>query len=165
MELPRRTRGDELLRPGELASLRKRLRNIARKHDLATVIACAFDHRTRMLPFIYADMRMAPAGVRAIGVIDGRLHVLTGSIDSNPSESVLLKDHPTGDRAYSQHYRFQIPSGPGAVGNVRIISDLGPARDAEGLIALLRGGYLYAFDDNGGLRLGVYRNVPPLDRR
>jgi hypothetical protein len=31
------------------------------------VIACAFDHRTRMLPFIYADMRMAPAGVRAIG--------------------------------------------------------------------------------------------------
>ena len=56
-----------MLRPGELASLRKRLRNIARQHDVATVIACAFDHRTRMLPFIYADMRMAPAGVRAIG--------------------------------------------------------------------------------------------------
>ncbi|MHC4092128.1 MAG: radical SAM protein, partial [Planctomycetota bacterium] len=32
-----------------------------------SVIACAFDHRTRMLPFIYADLRMAPAGVRAIG--------------------------------------------------------------------------------------------------
>jgi len=67
MELPRRNRGDELLRPGELLSIRKRLRNIARKHDLTTVIACAFDHRTRMLPFIYADMRMVPAGVRAIG--------------------------------------------------------------------------------------------------
>ena len=26
-----------------------------------------FDHRTRMLPFIYADTHMAPAGVRAIG--------------------------------------------------------------------------------------------------
>ncbi|MFH1748147.1 MAG: radical SAM protein [Planctomycetota bacterium] len=67
MELPRRERGDELLRPGELLGLRQRLRNIARRHDLTTVIACAFDQRTRMLPFIYADTRMAPAGVRAIG--------------------------------------------------------------------------------------------------
>ena len=67
MELPRRARGDELLKPGELAAIRLRLRNVAGKHDLTTVIACAFDHRTRMLPFIYADTRMAPAGVRAIG--------------------------------------------------------------------------------------------------
>jgi radical SAM superfamily enzyme YgiQ (UPF0313 family) len=50
-----------------MTALRARLRNVARRHDLATVIACAFDHRTRILPFIYADMRMAPAGVRAIG--------------------------------------------------------------------------------------------------
>lgn len=67
MELPRRSRGDELLPPGELAEVRRRLRNVAPSHDLATVIACAFDHRTRMLPFIYADKRMVPAGVRAIG--------------------------------------------------------------------------------------------------
>jgi radical SAM superfamily enzyme YgiQ (UPF0313 family) len=56
-----------LLRPGELLKLRERLRQLSAKHDLVTVIACAFDHRTRMLPFIYADTRMAPAGVRAIG--------------------------------------------------------------------------------------------------
>ncbi len=67
MELPRRARGDELLKPGELTRLRERLRSVAARHDLATVIACAFDHRTRMLPFIFADTRMAPAGVRAIG--------------------------------------------------------------------------------------------------
>ncbi len=67
MELPRRTRGDELLKPGELTALRQRLRKVAPRHDLVTVIACAFDHRTRMLPFIFADKRMAPAGVRAIG--------------------------------------------------------------------------------------------------
>src|SRR5947207_4250169 len=67
MELPRRTRGDELLGRGALADLRHRLRGMAPAHDLVTVIACAFDHRTRMLPFIYADTRMAPAGVRAIG--------------------------------------------------------------------------------------------------
>jgi radical SAM superfamily enzyme YgiQ (UPF0313 family) len=67
MELPRRARGDELLKPGALAGLRARLRRVAKAQDLTTVIACAFDHRTRMLPFIFADTRMAPAGVRAIG--------------------------------------------------------------------------------------------------
>lgn len=67
MELPRRPRSDELAKPGSLVSLRRRLRATAWKHDLVSVIACAFDHRTRMLPFIYADLRMAPAGVRAIG--------------------------------------------------------------------------------------------------
>ena len=34
---------------------------------MSSVIACAFDHRTRVLPFIFADTRMIPAGVRAIG--------------------------------------------------------------------------------------------------
>jgi len=67
VELPPRKVGDELLRPGESLRLRERLRKIARRHDLTSVIACAFDHRTRMLPFVHAATRMAPAGVRAIG--------------------------------------------------------------------------------------------------
>jgi radical SAM superfamily enzyme YgiQ (UPF0313 family) len=67
MELRPRTRGDELLKSGELLDLRQRLRGLSKRHDLRTVIACAFDHRTRMLPFIFADLRMAPAGVRAVG--------------------------------------------------------------------------------------------------
>jgi len=67
MELPRRPAGDILLAPGEMSAIRQRLRAIAPRHDLSTVIACAFDHRTRILPFIYADTRMVPAGVRAIG--------------------------------------------------------------------------------------------------
>ncbi|MGD8452734.1 MAG: radical SAM protein [Phycisphaerae bacterium] len=67
MELPRRPRGDELLPVGALAELRGRLRRIADRHDLRTVVACAFDWRTQMLPFVYAATRMVPAGVRAIG--------------------------------------------------------------------------------------------------
>ncbi len=67
MELPRRTDGDVLLPPGEMTDIRHRLRAISSHHDLATVIACAFDHRTRILPFVFADTRMVPAGVRAIG--------------------------------------------------------------------------------------------------
>ena len=50
-----------------MTELRHRLRGMSRHHDLTTVVACAFDHRTRMLPFIFADTRMAPAGIRAIG--------------------------------------------------------------------------------------------------
>ena len=67
MELPRRADGDILLPPGEMRDIRRRLRDISSRHDLATVIACAFDHRTRILPFVFADTRMVPAGVRAIG--------------------------------------------------------------------------------------------------
>lgn len=66
MELPRRARGDELLKDGQLTNLRNHVRRLSAGHDITTVIACAFDHRTRMLPFIYADMRMVPAGVRAV---------------------------------------------------------------------------------------------------
>ncbi len=67
MELPSRATGDELLKPGELTDIRRRLQRISRGHDIVTVIACAFDHRTRMLPFIVADKIIAPAGPRAIG--------------------------------------------------------------------------------------------------
>ncbi|HTN74998.1 MAG TPA: radical SAM protein [Pirellulaceae bacterium] len=67
MELPSRPKGEILLRDGEMLDIRRRLRLLAAKHDLTTVIACAFDHRTRILPFVYADLRMVPAGVRAIG--------------------------------------------------------------------------------------------------
>lgn len=67
MELPPRAEGDRLLRAGEFRELTLRLRDQAARHDITTVIAGAFDHRTRMLPFFFADLRMAPAGPRAIG--------------------------------------------------------------------------------------------------
>ncbi|WP_234826885.1 B12-binding domain-containing radical SAM protein [Rhodopseudomonas palustris] len=50
-----------------MAALRARLRRLSGQHDLTTVIVSAFDHRTRVLPFVLADTRMAPGGVRAIG--------------------------------------------------------------------------------------------------
>jgi radical SAM superfamily enzyme YgiQ (UPF0313 family) len=71
MELPFRQKGDELLPPGAMLRLRARLKEHARRHDLRSVAAYAFDHRTRMLPFYFVDRRMSPGGVRAIG---GALH-------------------------------------------------------------------------------------------
>ena len=68
MELPFREKGDELLPPGAMLAMRERMRAHARRFpDLTSVAAYAFDARTQMLPFFYADRRMAPGGVRAIG--------------------------------------------------------------------------------------------------
>jgi len=67
MELLSRQRGDILVRPGECLDIRRRLRRIARRHDLGAVVVSAFDARTRMLPFYYASTHMAPAGARAVG--------------------------------------------------------------------------------------------------
>ncbi len=66
MELPRRNKDDILVRPGRMTELRQRLRTIVQAQDLTTVLACAFDHRTRMLPFILADTKMLPTGLRNI---------------------------------------------------------------------------------------------------
>ncbi len=67
MELPFREKGDEILPPGAMLTLRRRLKEHARRHDLRSVAAYAFDHRTRMLPFYFVDRRMSPGGVRALG--------------------------------------------------------------------------------------------------
>jgi radical SAM superfamily enzyme YgiQ (UPF0313 family) len=67
MELPFRAQGDQLLPSGEHTDIRRRLRSVAARHDLTAVLAYAFDHRTRMLPFFFIDLRMVPAGVRAVG--------------------------------------------------------------------------------------------------
>lgn len=67
MELPSRDDGDRLLKPGECLDIRRRLRRMTPQHDLTAVVVCAFDWRTRMLPFYYSSTRMAPAGARAIG--------------------------------------------------------------------------------------------------
>jgi hypothetical protein len=67
MELPSRREGDRLLKPGECLDIRRRLRRVTGRHDLTAVVLCAFDRRTRVLPFYYAGTHMAPAGPRAVG--------------------------------------------------------------------------------------------------
>ncbi|MFC1764713.1 B12-binding domain-containing radical SAM protein [Planctomycetota bacterium] len=90
MELPPRSKGDMLLAPGELTAIRYRLRTLAPQHDLTTVIACAFDRRTRVLPFLFADLRIAPAGVRAIG---------SALVDSGLNKTRIVLQH------WNRHFR------------------------------------------------------------
>ena len=52
---------------GAFARAVENLRGHRDAHDLRIAIAYAFDFRTRMLPFWYADKRMAPCSVRTLG--------------------------------------------------------------------------------------------------
>ncbi len=66
MELPRRPKGDTYLPDGALTTAMERLRSVERAHELRIGIVSAFDFRTRMLPYWYADKRMAPCSVRTL---------------------------------------------------------------------------------------------------
>ena len=69
MELPQRCRGDEFAPAGRVGEL---LSRIAARPGLDEIpVACfsAFDFRTRLLPFLFYDTRVAPAGLRAIASV------------------------------------------------------------------------------------------------
>ncbi len=67
MELPRRRPDDVFLPDGTLRRALARLARRSDAHDLRIAIVSTFDFRTRMLPYWYADKRMAPCSVRTIG--------------------------------------------------------------------------------------------------
>ncbi len=66
MELPRRDRNDVFLPDGAFRRATEILRRAAAAHELRIGIVYAFDFRTRMLPYWYADARMAPCSVRTL---------------------------------------------------------------------------------------------------
>lgn len=67
MELPRRAPQDVYLPDGAFQGALASLRRRRRTQDLRVGIVYAFDFRTRMLPYWYADKRMAPCSVRTLG--------------------------------------------------------------------------------------------------
>lgn len=67
MELPRREAGDVFLPDGSFTQVVQDLRKIDDAHDLNIAIVYAYDKRTHMLPYWYADRRMAPCSVRLLG--------------------------------------------------------------------------------------------------
>lgn len=66
MELPSRPKNDRYTRPGQYNEIESRLRKQAAVRDISTLVCYAFDHRTRLGPFLFADMRLLTAGPRAV---------------------------------------------------------------------------------------------------
>jgi len=69
VELPCRQFDDVFLPDGALRRSLGRLAQRSDAHGLRIAIVYPFDFRTRMLPYWYADKRMAPASVRTLGDI------------------------------------------------------------------------------------------------
>ena len=96
MELPRRKPSDVHLPDGTFTQTMERLRQLQDAHDLRICIAYAFDFRTRMLPYWYADKRMAPCSVRTLadilhasGFKHLRIVLQQWTPNFRPSEAVL----------------------------------------------------------------------------
>jgi radical SAM superfamily enzyme YgiQ (UPF0313 family) len=66
MELPSRPKNDRYTRPGEYNELERRLRNNPACRDIPVLVAYAFDWRTRLGPYLFADMQLLTAGPRHI---------------------------------------------------------------------------------------------------
>jgi len=66
MELLSRPKNDRYTRPGQYNELEQRLRANPATRDIAALVCYAFDFRTRLGPFLFADMRLLTAGPRAV---------------------------------------------------------------------------------------------------
>src|SRR6516164_8940456 len=67
MELPSRPKNDRYTKPGEYNALEQRLRMHPETADIPCLVYYAFDMRTRLGPFLYADVRLLTSGPRAVG--------------------------------------------------------------------------------------------------
>src|SRR5713101_1713542 len=66
MELSSRPKNDRYTTPGRYQELEHRLRISPGVSDIPTLVCYAFDYRTRLGPFLFADTRLLTAGPRAI---------------------------------------------------------------------------------------------------
>lgn len=66
MELPSRDATDRFVEPGVFRSRSQSIADRPGVNEIPTLIVSAFDHRTRMLPFILWDQQIVPAGARAV---------------------------------------------------------------------------------------------------
>jgi radical SAM superfamily enzyme YgiQ (UPF0313 family) len=66
MELLSRPKNDRYTRPGHYGELERRLRDNPANAEIPVLVCYAFDFRTRLGPFLFADMRLLTAGPRAI---------------------------------------------------------------------------------------------------
>ncbi|MEE8170171.1 MAG: radical SAM protein, partial [Phycisphaerae bacterium] len=96
MEIPLRKRDDVFLPDGTFSRAVATLRENHAAHDLRIGIVYAFDFRTRMLPYWFADKRMAPCSVRTLaealfasGFKHIRVVLQQWTPNFRPSEAVL----------------------------------------------------------------------------
>lgn len=66
MELPSRPKNDRYTRPGHYTEIERRLRDNLATRKIPVLVTYAFDMRTRLGPFLFADVHLLTAGPRAV---------------------------------------------------------------------------------------------------
>src|SRR5262249_25323039 len=96
MELPSRPKNDRYTKLGAYNQLERQLRRHPQAGDIPCLVCYAFDMRTRLGPFLYADVRLVPAGPRAIaaalysaGFTKTRIVLGQWNLDFRPSRARL----------------------------------------------------------------------------
>lgn len=94
-----------------------------------------------------------PRGVRELSSDGWRVHVITGSLDRDPESSLILKDHPEGDDASSEHQTFAYPvedrRGRNGTASVKatLVRKFNRRATVEGIAAEGDGDVWYVHDD------------------
>ncbi len=101
MELRSRPRDDRYTRPGFYGELERRLRSNPETARIPALVCYAFDFRTRLGPFLFTDLRLLPAGPRAIaaslyqaGFTRTRMAMSQWNPNLRPSEARLDGEPP-----------------------------------------------------------------------
>src|SRR5260370_12215888 len=96
MELPSRPKQDRYTRPGHYHELERRLRADPANAQIPALVAYAFDYRTRLGPFLFADVNLLTAGPRAVasalygaGFTNTRIVLRQWNRNFRPSEARL----------------------------------------------------------------------------
>jgi hypothetical protein len=91
------------------------------------------------------------AGVRDLAIATGRLHVVTGNIDSRDKDSVLLEDHPDGADTVNTHFSCPLPpANRDTFVTAEVVRAFPDMPRIEG-IAVEFGHLFYASDEEGGV--------------
>ena len=92
-----------------------------------------------------------PRGIRALESVKDEVHAITGNLDSDPEESLLIRDHPEGTRAASCHHRVMFPKDGPQNGDRRVAAEevhlLKDQTKVEGLALDGDGCFWYVLDD------------------
>ena len=104
--------------------------------------------------------REAPAGLRALRFIDGRLHGISGSLDSEDKGSILIATHPEAAERECAHVVCDPPAAGGA-GRTHLIDaerlrQFDDLRRIEGIARAPDGRFWYVSDDDDAVVLRYF---------
>lgn len=101
--------------------------------------------------------RQRPVGIRAMRRRGSELHVVTGNLESQDEDAVVLADHPEAARATCAHYRLRLPRGrDGGEVEAELLHDF-KLPNVEGLAADRRKRFYYVTDEDDRVHMRYLR--------